>query len=60
MPYWRVGTPASGTAAQLERALQVQKETGRKLGEVLESMGLVTPDLLAAKIREQQAGPVAA
>ena len=48
------------TGAQLERALQVQKETGRKLGEVLESLGLVTPEMLAAKIREQQVGPVAA
>jgi hypothetical protein len=48
------------TGAQLERALELQQQTGRRLGEVLESMGLVTPELLAAKIREQQLGTIAA
>lgn len=42
------------TAVQLERALKEQKRSGKKLGEVLEELGMVSPAVIASKIREQQ------
>lgn len=38
---------------QLERALQIQKKTGKKLGEVLVSSGICAPEAVAAALAEQ-------
>lgn len=43
------------TSDQLAQALEMQKRSGKRLGEILEEEGLVSRELLEAKIREQQA-----
>lgn len=40
---------------QLELVLQVQKESGHKLGEILQDRGFISPRVLAAALHEQQA-----
>jgi adsorption protein B len=42
------------TGEQLAAALEEQKRTGRKLGQVLEALGFIDPAVLEQKIREQQ------
>jgi len=41
------------TSDQLARALEMQKRSGKRLGEILEEEGLISRELLEAKIREQ-------
>lgn len=41
------------TQAQLDAALAIQRQTGRRLGQVLVEQGLVTPDTLADALAEQ-------
>ena len=41
------------TQAQLDAALAMQRETGRRLGTILVQQGLVTPDTLADALAEQ-------
>jgi bacteriophage N4 adsorption protein B len=43
------------TQADLDRALRLQKQTGRKLGEVLQDLDLVTPEIVTAGLRKQEA-----
>lgn len=43
------------TSDQLAQGLEMQKRSGKRLGEILEEEGLVSRELLEAKIREQQA-----
>jgi glycosyltransferase XagB len=43
------------TRADLDRALRLQKRTGGKLGEVLQDLGLVTPEVVLAGLRKQEA-----
>ena len=42
---------------QLERALLTQKQTRKKLGEVLQDQGLVSPQVIAAALRSRQLEP---
>jgi hypothetical protein len=41
--------------SQLEHALHLHRQTGRKVGEVLQDLGLVSPQAIAGALREQQA-----
>ena len=41
------------TRDELENALQRQRESGAKLGEILVSLGVLTPTALAGVIKEQ-------
>jgi bacteriophage N4 adsorption protein B len=43
------------TEADLARALQLQKKTGRKLGEILQDLDLVTPQMVTASLQKQEA-----
>lgn len=38
----------------LERAIQLQKTSGRRLGETLQDMGLISPEILADALRKQE------
>jgi hypothetical protein len=42
------------TPLDLDRALEIQKLSGRKLGEILQDMGLITPEMLAATLHKQE------
>ena len=42
------------TPLDLDRALEIQKGSGRKLGEILQDMGLITPEMLAATLHKQE------
>ena len=42
------------TAEQLAQALEEEAHSRKKLGEVLEAMGLISPEILSVKLREQQ------
>ena len=42
------------TRPDLERALQVHKDSGRRLGEVLQNLGLISPEILAESLRKQE------
>ena len=44
---------------QLEKALLTQKQTGQRIGEVLQDQGLVSPQVIAAALRAHQLEPVA-
>jgi len=42
------------TQTDLNRALSLQKQTGRKLGEILQDLGLVSAKVVAASLRQQE------
>ncbi len=42
------------TPFDLDRALEIQKVSGRKLGEILQDMGVITPEMLAATLHKQE------
>ena len=42
------------TTLDLDRALAIQKTSGRKLGEILQDMGLISPEMLTAALQKQQ------
>jgi len=47
------------TSSQLEQALEEQKRSGKRLGEVIEDLHLVPGHVIESKIREQQASAAA-
>lgn len=42
------------TKLELDRALQVQKASGRRLGEILQDLGLISPEMLTETLRKQE------
>lgn len=38
----------------LDRALRIQQSSGRQLGEILQDLGLITPEMLAEALRKQE------
>jgi len=42
------------TKLELDHALQVQKASGRKLGEILQDLGLISPEMLTETLRKQE------
>jgi len=42
------------TQLDLDRALRIQKKSGRKLGEILQDMGLISPEMLGEALRKQE------
>ncbi len=38
----------------LDRALRIQKGSGRKLGEILQDLGLISPEMLGEALRKQE------
>ena len=47
------------TQGQLERALRIQGQTGQRLGEVLQDLGMVSAQAVASALEEQRAGSLA-
>jgi bacteriophage N4 adsorption protein B len=42
------------TTLDLNRALSIQKISGHKLGEILQDLGLISPEMLTAALRKQE------
>jgi len=42
------------TKLELDRVLEVQKISGRRLGEILQDLGLISPEMLAEALQKQQ------